>query len=201
MNVAVDLTRPPGDQRNKNRIYFDWADHLALSEQQEILSLMNLVLENEDSSGFPGPLAWDEGMSLLMRISDESRFGIKRLLLTREKSSNAIVGFILLIPNQLPASKHLGEISQVFFHPKYNKNQLIELGIKEVLLESQRLGIEIINVEARADSELYRLWQRLGFETVACVRDHIRFAGLSFDGCYMRQSVKVLMEKSETEFV
>lgn len=196
MNVAVDLTRPPGGQRNKNKIYFDWPDHLALSEQQEVLSLMNLILENEDSAGFPEPLSWDDGMSLMMRISDELRFGSKRLLLARERTTNAIVGQILLIPSQLPACKHLGEIAYVFVHPKYSETQLLEQGFKEVLLESQRLKIDILNVEARADSAMYRLWQQFGFETVACVNDFARIEGLSFDGCYMRQTVKVLLEKT-----
>ena len=197
MNAAAALIRLPGGQRLKKKIYFDWPDRLALSEQQEIYSLMNLILEREDAFGFPGPLAWDEGMSLMMNASEELRRGFRRILLAREQGTNAIVGHLVLLPNKTPDSGHTGEISQVFVHPSYRGVGVLENGLKELVLESERLGIEVLNLEVRADSRLHRLWQALGFETIGTVKNYTRLDGVSFDGCYMRQVVKQLREKNQ----
>ena len=114
MNAAVDFVRFPSSRTEKKKVFFDWADELTLSDQQEILTLMNMILERGDSIGFPQPLAWDEGMSLMMGLSESIKNREKFLLLVKDRITNATIGHLMLTPSSLPNCRHAAEISQVF---------------------------------------------------------------------------------------
>jgi hypothetical protein len=189
MNAAVEFARPPSGQRQKKKINFHWSDHLALTEQQEILLLMNLVLEREDAFGYAGPISWDDGMSLMMALSDDIKQHKKRLLLVRENGSNSIIGFLTLSRNRLPMYQHSGKITQVFIHPEFRDSKFLESLVIQVIVESERLGFSVLNLTVRADTWICRLWQGLGFDLIARVDDFARIDGVSLDGCFMRQQL------------
>jgi len=196
MNVAVaDFTRLPGSQTRKKNIIFEWIDCLVLYEQQALLFLMNRVLERQDSMGFPRPLAWDEGMSLMMQLSVDIKNREKYLLLARQGSTNDIIACVIMTPGKLPICRHTAEISQVFVHPEYQGADIISYAMRDVLHQCDHLGIDTLDLSVREEVSEYQLWQDLGFETVSCIDNFARFDGIPFRACYLRQSVVELKKK------
>jgi len=196
MNVAVaDFTRLPGSRTRKKNIIFEWADGLVLYEQQELLSLMNRVLERQGCMGFTRPLSWDEGMSLMMQLSEDIKGREKYLLLARQGNTNDIVACVILTPGNLPICRQTAEISQVFVHPEYPGSDIISYALKKVLHQCDRLGVDVLDMNVREDVCEFQLWQDLGFEMVSCIEDVTCFDGMPFRACYLRQSVVALKNK------
>jgi hypothetical protein len=160
--------------------------------QFEIFELMNLVLENEDTIGFPEPLTVEEGGKVLGSLARAIKHGNKLLLLMREQHSDRIVGHLILTQSALPNCRHVAEISRVFVHPNYRGVSSIRIGLREVLDKCSQLGIELLTLDVRANTRVHKLWQALGFDTIGVMQDYARVNGESFPGCYMYQSVSVL---------
>lgn len=176
-------------------VYYDWPTELDDKVQSEIFLLMNLVLENEDTIGFPGPLTEEEGKSVIGNLARSVLSGDKHLLLMRELETHRIVGHLILSPSSLPNCRHVAEISRVFVHPEYRGVASIRFGMREVLACCERIGIESITLDVRANTRIHKLWQVLGFDTIGIMQDYARVNGKSHAGCYMYQSTEVLKDR------
>ncbi|MDH5545278.1 MAG: GNAT family N-acetyltransferase [Gammaproteobacteria bacterium] len=191
------FTRLPSSRSRE--IYFEWPDCLVFSEQRELLALTNTIIERETTIGFAEPIPKSEGMQMMRELSDALVAGKKRLMLVRDKGTEAIVGQLILTPSHLPNCRHVAEISRVFVHPRVRAPQIITQGMREVLRECKRVGIDVLTLDVRADTRIHRLWESLGFETIGRYPDYARVNGQSFSGCYLYQRVEVMCEKLRVE--
>ena len=98
-------------------VHFEWQTHLSLEKQRDIFKLMNLVLEKEDTIGFPGPLSEADGMKVVGELAHGVANGSKHLLLLYETDTKRLIGHLILTPSSLPNCRHTAEISRVFVHP------------------------------------------------------------------------------------
>ncbi len=173
-------------------VYFQWPNRIDSALQWDILALMNLVLAKETTLGFPAPLSDNEGQQHMQALANAVSSGNKRVLLLYETTTDKVVGHMLLTPHELPNCKHIAEISRLFIHPHYRGVKALRAGLREIISESDRLGIEVITLDVRANTRIHQLWQRLGFETIGCMPDYARVNGEKFFGCYMYQTVEQL---------
>ena len=176
-------------------VYYDWPAVLEQSVQQEIFHLMNQVLEKEDTIGFPGPLSKEEGESVIGSLAGSVATGAKNLLLMRELETHQVVGHLILSPSSLPNCRHVAEISRVFVHPEYRGVTSIRIGMREVIARCERIGIDTLSLDVRANTRIHKLWQALGFDTIGIMQDYARVNGKSYAGCFMYQSIAVLKDR------
>lgn len=197
MMEAVALKKTRALSGLASPVYFDWPSQLSNETQREIFHLMNMVLEKEDTIGFPGPLSESEGSSIIRGVAEAVADGKKHLLLLREEASHRVVGHLILTPSALPNCRHVAEISRVFVHPEYRGVASIRIGMREVVQKCDRIGVEVITLDVRANTRIHKLWQALGFDTIGIMQDYARVNGQSFAGCFMYQSVSVLKDRME----
>lgn len=176
-------------------VYYDWPTVLDQDVQGEILSLMNKVLETEDTIGFPGPLSEEEGKSVIGSLASSVATGSKHLLLMRELQTDRIVGHLILSPSALPNCRHVAEVSRVFVHPEYRGVTSIRIGMREVLARCEKIGVDTVTLDVRANTRIHKLWQALGFDTIGIMQDYARVNGKTYAGCYMYQSITVLKDR------
>lgn len=197
--IIEDLENPQKKARPlsglSTPVYYDWPKTLDQNVQSEILTLMNKVLEKEDTIGFPGPLSEEEGESVIDSLASSVATGSKHLLLMREQNTDRIVGHLILSPSNLPNCRHVAEISRVFVHPEYRGVTSIRIGMREVLARCENIGIDTITLDVRANTRIHKLWQALGFDTIGIMQDYARVNGKSYAGCYMYQSISVLKDR------
>lgn len=195
--MSETITRLPSSRRRE--VYYDWPDCLVFSEQRELLALTNTIIERETTIGFAEPLNKIDGMAMMQELSDSLASAKKYLMLVRDKITDAIVGQLILTPSHLPNCRHVAEISRVFVHPRMRAPQIITEGMREVLRQCMRRGIDVLTLDVRADTRIHRLWESLGFETVGCYPDYARVNGQSFSGCYLYQKVDVMCERMKVD--
>lgn len=196
MNVAVK--RENTDVQADKALCFEWAESLNSEQQEALFGVMNLVLERETTIGFPAPLSWSEGMRLMADLSNAVKSGSKRLMLLRRQTDKAILGQLILTPSNLPNCRHVAEISRVFVHPDFRGFTVLSGGMREIVAECERLGIEMLTLDVRANTRIHKLWEGLGFESMGIMPDYARVNGESLPGCYMYQSVNKLKERIQT---
>lgn len=195
MMEAVEIKKPRPLSGLANPVYLEWPNMLSDQKQLEILELMNLVLESEDTIGFPEPLSPEKGRKVVGSLAESIKEGSKHLMLLHEEHTGRIVGHLILTPSALPNCRHVAEISRVFVHPEYRGISSIRIGLKEVLEKCSRIGIETLTLDVRANTRIHKLWQALGFDTIGIMQDYARVEGKSYAGCYMYQSVSVLKDR------
>lgn len=169
----------------------EWQEQFDSITQAEVLRLMNHVLEREDTIGFPGPVAWDEGMRLMGSTAQAVTAGEKHILLFRT-DDQAIVGHVLLSRRTLPNCRHIGEIARTFVHPDYRGLSVVRSGLRAVLDRAEAIGIDVLQLDVRAGTRIARLWEALGFRVIGEMEDYARVIGQRFAGYFMYQHVAVL---------
>lgn len=169
----------------------EWQDPFDSDTQAEVLHLMNHVLEREDTIGFPGPVAWEEGMRLMEATAQAVAAGEKQILLFRT-GGNTIVGHVLLSRQMLPNCRHIGEIARTFVHPDYRGLSVVRSGLRAVLDRAEAIGLDVLQLDVRAGTRIARLWEALGFRIIGEMEDYARVNGQRFAGYFMYQHVAVL---------
>ena len=169
----------------------EWQDQFDPVAQAEVLRLMNRVLEREDTIGFPGPLAWEDGMRLMESTAQAVAAGEKHVMLFRT-GDNVIVGHVLLSRQILPNCRHIGEIARTFVHPDYRGLSVVRAGLRAVLDRAEAIGVDVLQLDVRAGTRIARLWEALGFRIIGEMEDYARVNGQRFAGYFMYQHVAVL---------
>lgn len=172
----------------------EWPARVDAPMQAELADLMNRVLLQETTIGFPGPLPRAEALALMNQTADAVAKGAKHLLIFRTPQ-NKIIGHVLFTQNPLPNCIHIGEVSRVFIDPDHRGVHIITLGLGEIIEKADALGVETIQLDVRAHTPIHRLWQSLGFVAIGIMKDYARVNGQTFDGCFMYQRVAELRRR------
>lgn len=171
-----------------------WAKPFKQKQQIETLQLMNLVIERETTIGYRWPVEWQKGMDLMNETARAVHEGCVHLLLMLN-SKQVIVGHVLLVPSHLPNCAYVGELSRMFVHPEYRSMSMVRGCIKSIVKRSKAIGVEILRLDVRADTQVERLWKMMGFEPFGAMKDYARVDGQSYAGTFMQQRVDVLMAR------
>jgi len=172
-----------------------WPQLLYPELKDQVLELTNLILEKEDTIGFPGPLSEDEGLAEMELLAEAIESGDKNLLLLQHKETEQIIGHLILSQSKLPNCTHIAEISRTMVHPEFRGFSAILLGMYEVLSKCTELGVDVIQLDVRANTRIHRLWEGLGFRSIGIMEDYARVNGKSYSGCFMYQHVDQLRER------
>lgn len=175
-------------------ISYLWTQPFKQKQQIETLQLMNLVIQRETTIGYRWPVEWQKGMDLMKETARAVDEGRAHLLLM-SNSKQVIVGHVLLVPSHLPNCAHVGELSRMFAHPAYRSMSMVRGCIKSIIKYSKAIGIEILRLDVRADTQVERLWKMMGFEPFGAMKDYARVDGHSYTGTLMQQRVDVLMAR------
>lgn len=173
---------------------FEWPEFLNKETKKEIFSLMNCIIEKENTLGFLSPLRGKDGRKILAGLQQDILEKKKHLLLIRNEKFH-LIGHLILTPNSLPNCAHRGEISRVMVHPKSRCFSLILAGLREVIRKCDTLKVCSIELDVRANTLISKLWERLGFEIIGIHPDYVRINGYTERGIYMRQSILELKKK------
>lgn len=172
----------------------EWQEQFDLEQQKDVLQLMNLILEREDTIGYPAPLEWDEGMELMGATARAVAAGEQHVLLFRTQD-DGVVGHVLMTRRLLPNCRHIGEICRTFVHPNYRGVSVVRLGLRAVLERAENIGIEVLQLDVRAGTRIARLWEAVGFQIIGEMKDYARVNGVRYSGLFMFQHVSVLRER------
>lgn len=172
-----------------------WPDRVPVELQRDILKMMNIIIEKENTIGFPKPLTEEEGLALLGELAKSVENGSKRLMLLYRRDTKELVGHLILTRHTLPNCRHIAECSRVFVIPEFRGISSIRQGTCEMLRECTRMGVDVVTLDVRAHTRIHKLWVSIGFETIGIMKDYARVNGESYDGCFMYQQVSILKQR------
>lgn len=170
-----------------------WLQDIDAARARQILHVMNRVLTDETTIGFPGPLEEEEGLLLMRQLGEDVATG-RRHVLVAEKNG-AIVGQLILTPNPLPNCSHMVELSRGIIDPSMRGGGLALRAFQEVAKKCDELGRELICLDVREGTLAAMWWRHFGFQPFGALRDYARVNGKSYTGVYMTQNNQELKNR------
>jgi|GEM_PF-458381 GNAT superfamily N-acetyltransferase len=170
-----------------------WLRSIDDATADQILRVMNRVLEEETTIGFPDPLDNETGQGLMRQLNDDVRTGRRHVLVAQKDGT--IVGQLILTPNQLPNCRHIAELCRGFIDPSFRGAGLSLRAFQEVAAMCEELGTEVLCLDVREGTNAAMWWRHFGFEPYGLLHDYARVGEKRYKGLYMTQTVEALKER------
>lgn len=180
-------------QKAAETVELRWLSAIDEQTGSGILAVMNRVLQNETTIGFPGPLDENTGRSLMRQLHEDVQTG-RRHVLVAEKG-NKVVGQLILTPNQLPNCRHTVEISRGIIDPAFRGAGLSLRAFREVANKCEELNRELIWLDVRDGTLAAMWWRHFGFKPFGVLEDYARVGDKTYTGVYMAQSLANLKQR------
>ncbi len=170
-----------------------WLNDIDTTRARQLLHVMNRVLADETTIGFPGPVDEEKGMTMMRQLGEDVVAG-RRHVLVAEKSGT-IVGQLILTPNPLPNCSHIVELSRGIIDPSMRGGGLALRAFQEITKKCDELGRELICLDVREGTLAAMWWRHFGFQPFGSLRDYARVNGKSYTGLYMTQTNQALKNR------
>ena len=177
-------------QKAAETVDLRWLTEIDEQLASQITEVMNRVLQDENTIGFPGPIDEITARGLMRQLHEDVKTG-KRHVLVAVKGSR-IVGHLMLTPNQLPNCRHIVEISRGFIDPAFRGAGLSERAFHAVAAKCDKIDRELIWLDVREGTLAAMWWRHFGFTPFGLLDDYARVGNKSYKGVYMAQTVSNL---------
>jgi hypothetical protein len=171
-------------------IRMEWLTGIDSDTATQLVRLMNRILEEETTIGFPGPLDDETGNGLMGKLDTDVKLGYRHVLVA-SKDGN-IIGQLILTPNSSPNHRHMAELTRGTIHPSFRGGGLALLGFREVVRKCKELGREVICLDVRAGTMAAIWWQHFGFKPYGLLADYSRVGEKKYQGLYLFQTTEDL---------
>ena len=172
-----------------------WLDEIDEASTRGILRVMNRVLKNETTIGFPSPLDPATGSNLISQLNEDLKAQRRYVLIA--ENGETVVGQVILTPHHLPNCKHLVELSRGIIDPSFRGAGLALSAFREIAKKCDEIGGELIYLDVRAGTMAAELWKAFGFVPFGKLPDYARVSGRRYQGLYMSQTVASLKQHIE----
>lgn len=174
-------------------IQMRWVTELDDLTAIQILDVMNRVLKDESTIGFPGPIDRAAGLGLMRQLAEDVKAGRRHVLVAQK--GDATVGQLILTPNPLPNCRHVVEISRGIIDPSFRGAGLALRAFHEVATKCEQLEREVIWLDVREGTLAAMWWRHFGFEPFGLLHDYARVGDKTYSGIYMTQTTASLKER------
>jgi L-amino acid N-acyltransferase YncA len=172
-----------------------WLEEIDEQTGTGILRVMNQVLRNETTIGFPGPLDLASGQAIIANLNQDVKAQRCHVLVAEE--GGRVVGQLILTPHRLPNCKHLVELSRGIIDPSFRGAGLALSAFREIAKKCDEIEAEVIYLDVRAGTVAAELWKSFGFVPFGKLADYARVNGRRYQGLYMSQTITSLKETLE----
>ena len=180
-------------QKAAETVELRWVSGIDERVGSGILDVMNRVLQEETTIGFPGPLDEITGRSIIQQLHEDVQAGRRHVLIAEK--GNKVVGQLILTPNQLPNCRHIIEISRGVIDPAFRGAGLSQRAFREVANKCEELRRELIWLDVREGTLAAMWWRHFGFKPFGVLEDYARVGNKTYIGVYMAQSVESLKQR------
>ena len=174
-------------------VRLEWLRGVDSSTGDQLLCLVNRVLEEETTIGYPGPIDEQTGFEIMRQLGADVEAGRRHLLVAYK--DGAIVGQMILTPNASPNHRHIVELTRGTIHPSFRGGGLPLRAFYEVARKCEELGREVICLDVRAGTHAAILWEYFGFKQYGMLVDYARVGDKKYQGLYMAQTTEELKRR------
>jgi RimJ/RimL family protein N-acetyltransferase len=175
-----------------------WMTNLSRLDHKGLLTLMNKVIQSDNTIGFVEPLNKTEGLAHIKGLHENVTRRRQYLLVA--KRSDEHVGMVILTPSRLPNCRHQAALTCCIIHPRYRRKGILQEATFKVVEKCEELSIERLVIDVRTNSHGHKLWSKLGFEPFGQLDDYARIKGKIYSGTYMSISVERMKEVIQKDF-
>lgn len=169
-------------------ISYAWRQSVEAPLAAQILELMRAVSASAPIIGFGTDISEAEALAYIAELRENLAAGKCRLLVIRADGQQ-LIGLCTLRRNLNPNNRHIGDLAKGMIAEEYRGGAVLAAAFREIALQCERDGIEVVTLDVRAGTAASAAWQRYGFETYGMLDDYARARGQVFAGQFMKQRV------------
>jgi len=185
--ALADLSAAAAPTAIAGQLTWSWPARIDDELRPQLLGLLDRVLAQDDTVGYPGPISPAEGEHVMDELDRDLAHGRSHVLVCR--LDGRVIGRCTVSPNSSPNMKHLAWISRTMVDPAFRTANLLPLACGEIVKRCRELAIDVLWLDTRHGSRAASLWQALGFQEFGRLPDYSRIGGAVNTGVFMHQRV------------